>query len=46
MPTGMGVASPKFSKSDRKPKKTKHLTIPIPKKKKRVLEKGNCLDKV
>ena len=28
MPTGMGVASPKFSKSYRKPKKTKHSTIP------------------
>ena len=28
MPTGMGVANPKFSKSDRKPKKTKHYTIP------------------
>ena len=28
IPTGMGVANPKFSKSDRKPKKTKHCTIP------------------
>ena len=28
MPIGMGVANPKFSKSDRKPKKTKHCTIP------------------
>ena len=28
MPSGMGVASPKFSKSNRKPKKTKHCTIP------------------
>ena len=28
MPTGMGVASPKFSKSNRKLKKTKHCTIP------------------
>ena len=47
MPTSMGVASPKFSKSDRKPKKTKHCTIPIPrKKKKRVPEKGNWPDKV
>ena len=48
MPTDMGVASPKFSKSDRKPKKTKHCTIPIPRKKKRkrVPEKGNCPDKV
>ena len=48
MPTGMGVASPKFSKSDRKPKKTKHCTIPFPRKKKtvRVPEKGNWSDKV
>ena len=49
MPTGMGVASPRFSKSDRKPKKTKHCTIPFPRKKKktkRVPEKGNCSDKV
>ena len=48
MPNGMGVASPKFSKSDRKPKKTKHCTIPIPRKKKteRVSEKGNCPDEV
>ena len=28
IPTGMGVASPKFSKSNRKPKKTKHCTTP------------------
>ena len=28
MPTGMGVASPKFSKSNKKPKRTKHCTIP------------------
>ena len=28
MPTDMGVANPKFSKSDRKPKKTNHCTIP------------------
>ena len=28
MPTGMGVSSLKFSKSNRKPKKTKHCTIP------------------
>ena len=34
MPTGMGVASPKFSKSNIKPEKTKHCTIPNPKKKK------------
>ena len=26
--TGMGVSSPKFSKSNRNPKKTKHCTIP------------------
>ena len=49
MPTSMGVASLKFSKSDRKPKKTKRCTIPIPRKKKKtksVPEKGNCPDKV
>ena len=28
MPTGMGVASPKFSKSNRKPKEIIHCTIP------------------
>ena len=28
MSTGMGVTNPKFSKSGRKPKKTKHCTIP------------------
>ena len=28
MSTGMGAANPKFSKSGRKPKKTKHCTIP------------------
>ena len=28
MSTGMGVANPKFAKSDRNPKKTKHCTIP------------------
>ena len=28
MPTGMGFANPKFSKSNRKPEKTKHCTIP------------------
>ena len=27
MPIGMGVADPKFSKRNRKPKKTKHYTI-------------------
>ena len=51
MPTGMGVASPKFSKGDRKPKKTKYCTIPILREKKknrskRVLEQGNWPDKV
>ena len=29
MPTGIGVTSLKFSKSDRKPNKTKHCSIPI-----------------
>ena len=28
MPTGIGVGSPKFSKSNRNSKKTKHCTIP------------------
>ena len=28
MPSGMGVTNPKFAKSVRKPKKTKHCTIP------------------
>ena len=28
MPTSMGVASPKFFKSNRKPKRTKHCIIP------------------
>ena len=28
MPTGMGAANPKFSKSGRKPKKTRHCTYP------------------
>ena len=28
MPTGMGSANPKFSKSGRKPKKTRHCTNP------------------
>ena len=48
MSIGMGVASPKFSKSDRKPKKTKHCTIPIPRKKKqkKVLKKWNGPDKM
>ena len=47
MQTGMGVASPKFSKGDRKPNKTKHYTIPILRKNKskRVQEQGNFPDK-
>ena len=28
MPSGMVVTNPKFTKSVRKPKKTKHCTIP------------------
>ena len=28
MPTSMGAADPKFSKSERKPKKTRHCTNP------------------
>ena len=28
MPTGMGATNPKFAKSVRKPKNTKHCTIP------------------
>ena len=28
MPTGMGATNPKFAKSVRKPKKTKHYTFP------------------
>ena len=46
MSAGMGVANPKFSKSDRKPKKTKHCTIPKPltrRRTKRILEKGTRL---
>ena len=48
MPTGMGVASPKFSKSNRKPNKTKHCTIPNLRKTeaKEFLEKGTGLTKV
>ena len=49
MPTGMGVASPKFSKSNRKPKKTKHCTIPNPRKKqkqKSSRNKGTDLNEV
>ena len=49
MPTGMGVASLKFSKSNRKPKKTKHCTIPNFKNKikaKELKNKGICLNQV
>ena len=48
MPTGMGVASPKFSKSNRKLKKTKHCTIPNLRKikAKELKNKGICLNKV
>ena len=48
MPTGMGVASLKFSKSNRKPKKTKHCTIPNLRKtkSKEFKNKGICLNKV
>ena len=44
----MGVARPKFSKSNRKPKKTKHCTIPnLRKIKGRELKnKGIFLDQV
>ena len=49
MATSMGAANPKFSKSGRKPKKTKHCTIPkspsqIKKKsKRRLLSEGTDL---
>ena len=48
MPTGMGVASPKFSKSNRKPKKKKHCTIPNLKKikAKELKNKGIFLNQV
>ena len=49
MPTGMGVASPKFSKSNRKPKKTKHCTFPNLRKKnksKGVKEQGIFLNQI
>ena len=48
MPTGMGVASPKFSESNRKPKKTKHCTIPNLRKikAKELKNKGICLNQV
>ena len=48
MPTGMGVASPKLSKSNRKPNKTKHCTIPNLRKIKanELKNKGICLNQV
>ena len=48
MPTGMGVANPKFSKSNRKPKKTKHCTIPNLRriKAKELKNKEICLNQV
>ena len=48
MPTGMGVASPKFSKINRKLKKTKHCTILNLRKikAKELKNKEICLNKV
>ena len=48
MPTGMGVASPKFSKSNRNPKKTIHCTIPNLRKikAKELKNNGICLKQV
>ena len=48
MPAGMGVASPKFSKGDRKPKKKNHCTIPMLRKTeaKEFQNKGTGLNKV
>ena len=48
MPTGMGVSSPKFSKSNRKPKKTKNYTIPNLReiKAKELKNKEICLNQV
>ena len=48
MPTGMGVSSPKFSKSNRTPKKTKHCTIPNLRKikAKELKNEGICLNQV
>ena len=48
MPTSLGVASPKFSTSNRKPKKTKHGTISNLKKikAKELKNKGICLKQV
>ena len=48
MPTGMGVASPKFSNSNRKPKKTKYYTIPNLRriKAKELKNIGVCLNQI
>ena len=48
MPTGMGVASQKFSKSNRKTKKTKHFTIPNLRKikAKELKNEGICMNQV
>ena len=48
MPIGMGGSSPKFSKGDRKPKKTKHCTILMLRKTeaKEFQNKGTGLKKV
>ena len=48
MSTDMGVASSKFSKSNRNPKKTKHCTIPNLKKRKakEFKNEGICMNKV
>ena len=48
MPSGIGVANPKFSKSGRKPKKTRHCTNPkifltSKRKEKRRLLSKRCL---
>ena len=48
IPIGIGVASPRFSKSNRKLKKTKHCTIPNLRKTKakEFKNKGTGLNKV
>ena len=48
MPTGMGVASPKLTRSYRKPKKTKHCTTLTLRKieAKELKNKGICLNQV
>ena len=48
MPTSMRVSNPKLSKSDRKPKKTKHYTIPktlTREKEQKEFQKRNWADK-